>query len=93
MPCGLAPLPRSLGKTTRHRLNRGGDRFANSAPHMIAVVRWHLDPVTKAYVAGKIGEVHSNPEIFTCLKRSIARRVYCPLRNQQRQAGQTLIAA
>ncbi|MCW2490952.1 MAG: family transposase, partial [Frankiales bacterium] len=28
---GVAPLPASSGKTRRHRLNRGGDRHANSA--------------------------------------------------------------
>lgn len=27
--CGVCPLPASSGKTTRHRLNRGGDRRAN----------------------------------------------------------------
>jgi transposase len=31
MLCGAAPLPASSGKTTRHRLNRGGDPAANSA--------------------------------------------------------------
>jgi len=29
--CGVAPLEASSGKVTRHRLNRGGDRQANSA--------------------------------------------------------------
>ncbi len=33
MLCGASPLPASSGKTTRHRLNRGGDRQANSALH------------------------------------------------------------
>jgi transposase len=37
MLCGAAPLPASSGKTQRHRLNRGGDRQANSAPHLIVV--------------------------------------------------------
>ena len=27
--CGVAPLPASSGKTSRHRLNRGGDRQAS----------------------------------------------------------------
>lgn len=31
--CGAAPIPASSGKTNRHRLNRGGDRQANWAPH------------------------------------------------------------
>ena len=33
------PLPASSGKTRRHRLNRGGDRHANSALYMIVVGR------------------------------------------------------
>ena len=35
--CGACPIPASSGKTVRHRLNRGGDRQANSALHEIAV--------------------------------------------------------
>ncbi len=31
--CGVSPVPASSGKTVRHRLNRGGDRAANSALH------------------------------------------------------------
>jgi len=41
--CGVSPVPASLGKTIRHRLNRGGDRAANSALHIIAVCRMSLD--------------------------------------------------
>jgi hypothetical protein len=33
--CGVSPIPASSGKTIRHRLNRGGDRAANSALHII----------------------------------------------------------
>ena len=31
--CGVAPVPASSGKITRHRLSRGGDRAANNALH------------------------------------------------------------
>jgi len=37
--CGVSPIPASSGKTNRHRLNRGGDRAANSALHIIAIGR------------------------------------------------------
>ena len=33
--CGASPLPASSGKTTRHRLNRGGDRAANLKFHRL----------------------------------------------------------
>lgn len=37
--CGVAPLPASSGLQQRHRLNRGGDRDANSALHLAVVTR------------------------------------------------------
>lgn len=36
--CGACPIPASSGKTVRHRLNRGGDRQANSAARRAAKV-------------------------------------------------------
>lgn len=80
MLCGVAPLPASSGKTRRHRLNRGGDRRANSALHTIAVTRIREDPRTQAYVEKKTAEGHSTREITRCLKRLIAREVYYLLR-------------
>ena len=46
--CGVSPVPASSGKVKRHRLNRGGDRAANSALHIIAIGRLRTDPRTKA---------------------------------------------
>jgi transposase len=37
--CRVSPVPASSGKTVRHRLNRGGDRAANCALHIIAIGR------------------------------------------------------
>jgi transposase len=45
--CGVSPVPASSGKTVRHRLNRGGDRAANSALHIIAIGRLRTDQRTK----------------------------------------------
>jgi transposase len=45
----LRAAPASSGNPQRHRLNRGGDRAANSALHMAATCRLRLDPRTKAY--------------------------------------------
>jgi transposase len=80
MLCGVAPLPASSGMTQRHRLNRGGDRHANSALHMIAISRLRIDERTKAYVAKKTAEGHSKLEIIRCLKRLLAREVYYLIR-------------
>lgn len=77
--CGASPIPASSGKTTRHRLNRGGDRQANAALHRIALVRMSCDQRTKDYVARKRAEGHSNKEILRCLKRAIAREIFTVL--------------
>ena len=76
MLCGSAPLPASSGKTQRHRLNRGGDRAANSALHMAAICRLRLDPKTKAYAARRKADGLSKRETIRCLKRYIAREAY-----------------
>nr|WP_307811533.1 transposase [Streptomyces fildesensis] len=41
----------SSGRTTRHRLSRGGDRAANAALYRIALVRMASDRRTRDYVA------------------------------------------
>ncbi|MGN6019902.1 transposase [Corynebacterium striatum] len=74
--CGVAPIPASSGRTHRHRLNRGGDRRANSALHRIALVRMHHDQRTRDYVAKRTKEGLSKKEILRCLKRAIVREVY-----------------
>jgi transposase len=91
--CGVSPVPASSGRTVRHRLNRGGDRAANSALHIIAIGRLRTDPRTKAYVARRIAEGHSKLEAIRCLKRYIARGVYTLITRRQRAINQTQIAA
>ena len=80
MLCGVAPLPASSGMTQRHRLNRGGDRQANRALHMIVISRLRIDERTQTYAAKKTAEGHSKLEIIRCLKRLLAREVYYLLR-------------
>ena len=74
--CGVSPLKASSGKTTRHRLNRGGDRSANNALWTIAMVRMRSDQRTRAYVERRTAEGMSNKEIHRCLKRYIVRALY-----------------
>lgn len=90
--CGVSPVPASSGKVTRHRLNRGGDRAANSALHIIAIGRLRTDPRSQAYVAKRIAEGHSKLEAIRCLKRYIAREVYALIRQRSREICQTQIA-
>jgi transposase len=80
---GVAPIPASSGKTTRHRLSRGGDRQANKAIHHVALVRMMSDTRTKTYVARRRREGKSTKEIMRCLKRYIAREIYDQLLRPQ----------
>jgi transposase len=74
--CGTAPIPASSGKVTRYRLNRGGDRQANRALWGIVITRLGNDPRTRAYMARRLGEGRSKPEVIRVLKRYVAREVY-----------------
>ena len=74
--CGVSPVEASSGKVVRCRLNRGGNRDANRALHMICVVRMGSDKRTREYVARRTAEGKSKWEIMRCLKRYIAREVY-----------------
>jgi transposase len=91
--CGVSPIPASSGKTVRHRLNRGGDRHANSALHIIAIGRLRTDPKTKAYVAKRVAEGHSKLDAIRALKRYLAREVFGLIARRQKEINQTRIAA
>jgi len=73
---GVSPIPASSGNTTRHRLNRGGDRRLNRALHLATVVRTVHDPATRAYMERRKSEGKSTREIRRCLKRYLARHLY-----------------
>jgi hypothetical protein len=74
--CGASPIPASSGRTTRHRLNYGGDRDANRTLHMFAVCRLRYCARTQAYAARRTKEGKTKREIIRCLKRYIAREAY-----------------
>ena len=74
--CGVSPIAASSGKITRHRLNRGGDRQANSALWRIVMIRMVSHPATRAYVERRSKEGRSKLEIMRMLKRYVAREVY-----------------
>jgi transposase len=74
--CGVTPIPASSGKVTRHRLNRGGDRQANSALYRIVLTRMSTHDETRRYVARRRTEGLSTSEIMRCLKRYVARQTY-----------------
>jgi transposase len=74
--CGVAPILASSGKNQRHRLNRGGNRQANSAIYRIMLVRMAHDDATRAYIVRRTAEGKTTGEIARMLKRYIAREIY-----------------
>jgi transposase len=84
--CGVAPIPASSGTMTRHRLNRGGHRQANSALYRAVIVRMQHHAATREYVTRRTEEGKTKREITRCLKRYLAREVWAlmrPLREQR----------
>lgn len=75
--CGACPIPAGSGKTSgRHRLNRGGNRQANSALYRAVIVRMRWHEPTIAYVKRRTAEGLSKRDIIRCLKRYLARELY-----------------
>lgn len=78
--CGVAPLEASSGKTRRHRVNRGGNRQADSALCRVVITRMGSHPPTRDYVARRRAEGKSTGEIIRILKRYVAREAIKHLR-------------
>ena len=78
--CGVSPIPASSGKTNRHRLNRGGDRQANSALHMAITSRLANHPPTRTYITARTPDGKSDAHLRRKLKRYLARQLYPILR-------------
>jgi transposase len=74
--CGVSPIEMSSGKTQRRRLNRGGDRQANSALYTIVIARLRWDARTRGYVDRRVCEGKTRREAIRCLKRYVARELY-----------------
>jgi transposase len=80
MHAGAAPIPASSGKTTRHRLARGGNRQLNAALHRIAVTQIRLDGLGRAYYQRRRANGDTTMEALRALKRRLARIVFNLLR-------------
>ena len=91
--CGACPIPASSGKTSRHRLNRGGHRQANAALHRVAVVRMRTHRPTIDHVRRRTAEGKTKREIIRCLKRFVAREIFGHLCRAPRAANPEQMAA
>lgn len=74
--CGVSPVEASSGKTQRRRLNRGGNRQANSALYTVVLARLRWDTRTRDYIDRRVSEGKTRREALRCLKRYVAREIH-----------------
>jgi transposase len=92
--CGSSPVRVSSGKTNRHRLNRAGDRQANSALWTIVMVRIRSKHApTIAYIERRTAQGLTKRDAIRCLKRYVAREIYNDIRSIIATTATTQIAA
>jgi transposase len=66
--CGVEPIDASSGKHERHRLNRDGDRHADSALWHIVITRMVCDQRTRDYIARRLEQGRTKKEAIRRLK-------------------------
>ena len=91
--CGVSPIEASSGKTRRRRLNRGGNRQANSALYTITIARLRWDKRTQHYIRRRVAEGKTRREAIRCLKRYICREIYRDITLARDQPASTSSAA
>lgn len=82
---GVCPIPASSGKTSRHRLNRYGDRRLNKALHSVVLTRTRCEERTRNYITTHVDERHSTRDVRRILKRYLARHVHRVLTQATRE--------
>jgi transposase len=72
---GSAPIPVSSGNTSRHRLNRGGNRQLNAALHRIAITQMRAGP-GHDYIVKRQAAGDTKLEAIRALKRRLSDEVF-----------------
>ena len=65
--CGTSPVQASSGKQHRHRANRGGNRQANSALHIVVLIRSTRCEEIRRYIEKRTSQGHTQRETWRCL--------------------------
>jgi len=77
MLAGVAPIPANSGQvTTRHRLNRYGDRHLNQALHTVVRIRIQYQEATPRLRRPPHHRRKDQPRDQRCLARYVARDLY-----------------
>src|SRR5438034_4330764 len=73
---GTAPIPACSGNTSRHRLNRGGNRQLNYALHIIAITQLRLGAEGALYVERRMAAGKTRKEAIRAPRPPPPHRVY-----------------
>ena len=77
---GTAPIEVASADKQRHRLSREGDRSLNAAIYIVAVTQSRMaGSAGNAYYRRKLDEGKTSREAIRCLKRQIAKRLWCTM--------------
>ena len=90
---GSAPIPASSGRTSRYRLNRGGNLQLNRALYTIAITEIRAETEGRAYHMRKRAEGKTGREALRCLKRRLSDVVYRTMRADLEPAKTPIPAA
>ena len=82
---GAAPIPVWSGNTAHFRLNRGGNRQANTALHRIAITQIRYHPPAQAYLQRRLTAGNTKAEALRALKRQLANTTYQALQADNAQ--------
>ena len=74
--CGVAPVERSSGRSSRHRNNKGGNRILNSIFFRLSIMQARFDEKGKAYFEKKLREGKSKRHSRKCLSRQLVNIVF-----------------
>jgi len=85
---GTAPVPVWSGNTTRHRLNRGGNRQVNAALHRILVTQIRNPGPARTYLQRRMANGNTKTEAIRALRRQLSDIVYQRLHEDSRAQHQ-----
>jgi len=74
--CGVAPVERSSGRSSRHQNNKSGNRILNSVFYRMSIMQSIYDEKGKAYFEKKISEGKSKRHARKCLSRQLVNIVF-----------------
>ena len=86
---GAAPIPVASGRTDRYRLNRGGNRQANRALHIIIVTQHRRGGEAADYIRRRQSDGKTQKEAIRAAKRHLARRIWKLIYTPQPQTAPT----